>query len=213
MRVCERLKKDRHFRRSASALISLVVGIAYVVYNGYLGISSRSLWFVVMCVYHLLLILMRFFVLSRNKNGRQMAIFVGVCLILLAFCLGAINYLSESQGVIARHSTIPMITIAAYTFYKLTMSAVRAAKYHGRETIKIECINVIRYAEVAVSVLSMQRSMLVSFEGMSIKNMRILNVSLGSVVWAFIIVLGIYLIGKKENRHGRIKNCQGRTKG
>ena len=64
-----------------------------------------------------------------------------------------------------RYDSILMITIATYTFYKITMAVVRAVKQRHDPSPLLAAIRSIGYAEVAASVLTMQRSMLVSFEG------------------------------------------------
>ncbi len=99
-----------------------------------------------------------------------------------------------------RYDSILMITIATYTFYKITMAVVRAVKQRHDPSPLLAAIRSIGYAEVAASVLTMQRSMLVSFEGMAEEKIHLMNSLTGAVVCLFVLVLGIAMIIKSTKR-------------
>ena len=50
-------------------------------------------------------------------------------------------------------------------------------------------------ADAVVSIYTLQRSMLVSFPGMTPENIQIFNILTGTGVWIFLLVLGVLLIG------------------
>ena len=56
--------------------------------------------------------------------------FSGVLLVVLGIVLAAVNYISLSQNIASKHEKIVMITIATYTFYKITMAILKAVKQH-----------------------------------------------------------------------------------
>ena len=56
--------------------------------------------------------------------------FSGILLIILGIVLAAVNYISLSQNIAAKHEETMMITIAAYTFCKIAMTVVKAVKQH-----------------------------------------------------------------------------------
>ena len=118
---------------------------------------------------------------------------------------GAI-YISLSQNIATKYEEIVMITIAAYTFYKITMTVIKAVKHRKNPSPLLSVIHSISYAEVAASVLTLQRSMLVSFDGMSDTEIHTMNTLTGSAVCLFVLILGISLIIKgakrKENNYG-----------
>ena len=66
----------------------------------------------------------------------------------------------------------------------------------------------ISYAEVAVSVLNLQRSMIATFGEMS--SADIINRLTGAFVCFFVLFLGVSMLKKckyrKENQYGKIKN-------
>lgn len=92
------------------------------------------------------------------------------------------------------YGEITMITIATFTFTKITMAIITAVKHKGDPSKLYKAVNAIRYSEVAVSLLTMQQSMLVSFDGADRKSAIILNACTGAGVCFFILGLGISVL-------------------
>lgn len=103
----------------------------------------------------------------------------GAMLILLSIVLAWVNSISLSQNIAAAYGTITMITIAAYTFYRLAAVIIRAVRQRRNRTSLFVVLRNICYAEAAASVLTLQRSMLVSFEGMEQSEIRTMNMLTG----------------------------------
>ena len=207
----EKIKKsrivvDRRYRSITFAVFSLIFDLIYTFYNGALGIVTKSIWFSTSCVYYLLLCAMRFCALLLEKKRSVKAqysfkTFVGALLSILSIVLMVIVYLSLSQNIATKYGEITMITIATYTFTKIIMAIIKAVKYRHQNSPLMSIIQNIRYAEIAVSVLTMQRSMLVSFGNMEPYNALILNAFTGAGVTFFTLFLGIYMI--KNNKKGK----------
>lgn len=199
---------DRERRPIFTAAVSFLLNLLYALYNGALGITSQSIWFVTMCAYYAILAAMRFFaVLYSRKGGGEdpfIARLVGLLLILLSAVLACVIYLSLSQSIAARYGTIVMITVATYTFTKITMAVIRAVKARKDPSRLLAAIRCIGYAEVAASVFTMQKSMLVSFEGMSERGARLMNIATGSAVWMIVLALGLIMLRKAGKENGGV---------
>ena len=52
----------------------------------------------------------------------------GILLMMLSLILIAIIYISMSQNIVTKYNEITMITIATYTFTKITTAIVKAVK-------------------------------------------------------------------------------------
>lgn len=184
-RVGKQIIEDVRYRTVLSAICGLTFNLLYAVYNGVLGIITGSYWFISMCAYHIILSIMRFSaVLNERKNNTKreyrVSRFTGILLSLLSMVLAGIVYMSVSQDIATKYGEIIMITIATYTFYKITMAVIRAVKYRKENSPIISAIRSIGYAEISVSVLTMQMSMLISFEeGMSSQDIYIMNLLTG----------------------------------
>lgn len=191
-----------YHRMLFSAAVAFAFNLLYALYNGVLGIGSRSLWLTAMCAFYSILAVMRFFaVLCGRRNPSSVsAYFVmklsGVLLVALGFVLVAVLYISLAQNIAVKHGEIIMITIAAYTFYKITMAIVRAARQRKNSSPLLSVIRSIGYAEAAASVFTLQRSMLVSFGEMERGKMRLMNTLTGAAVCLFVFALGVVMIVK-----------------
>lgn len=204
-KIGSRVLDDIRYRAIAFAVICMIFNMMYAFYNGALGIISHSIWFDVSCLYYLLLSIMRFSaVICHQKNRLEMEYAVmkltGVMFIALSLVMTMIVYISMSQGIAVKYGEITMITIATYTFTKITLAGVKAGKHRKQKDVLFNVVQNISYAEVAVSLLTMQRSMVASFGDMDNESSEILNALTGAIVCAFIFVLGIWTIrsSKKE---------------
>ncbi len=196
-----RILNDKKYRMVLFALGSLCLNLLYAIYNGVLGLLTGSLWFVSMCAYHIILTIMRVRAVANRRRKKKILKSTGILLSLLSLVLVVIVYLSVSQDMATRYGEIIMITIATYTFTKITMAVIRAIKGRNENSAVMSVIRNIGYAEIAVSVLTMQMSMLVSFEeGSGAQSIYILNLLTGIGVCVFTLTLGICLILKSKRK-------------
>ena len=124
--------------------------------------------------------------------------FSGILLVALGAVLAAVNYISLSQNIAAKYEEIMMITIAAYTFGKINMAGVKAVKQRRNPSPLLRTIRTIGYAEVSASLLTLQRSMLVSFGSMDHRQIRFMNAMTGAAVCLFVLLLGVSMIAKSN---------------
>lgn len=209
MNIKNMLKSSRK-RILQIALLSLVLNTVYALGNFALGIWSRSYWFLTMGAYNLILAIMRFsVVMSDRKNDKNVSgifvqRFIGIMIILLGFILGGSVYLSINFDVAHKYHEIIMITIATYTFTKITLAIINYIKRNKFNSHIISTIRCIALCDATVSMYSMQKSMLVSFEGMTINKISLMNTLTGAGIVIIVIALGVLLIkkSKKEIKNG-----------
>ena len=194
--LSSRLIEDKRYRVIVKSVLSLVFNLLFAFYNGILGVLSSSLIFIASSVYYLLLSSMRFSALLVNRKGKKqndrlIVSMVGVMLIILSIVFHIMVIVSMKHSTAAMYGTVTMIAIATFTFTKITMAVITAVKQKGENSKLFKAVNAIKYSEVAVSLLTMQQSMLVSFEGADEKTSVILNACTGAGVCFFILTLGI----------------------
>ncbi len=198
-----RLVEDKRYRAIAKAVCSLIFNLLFAFYNGILGFLSSSLIFIASSVYYMLLSSMRFSVVlfDKKNNERMIASAVGVMLIILSVIFHIMVIVSMRYKTAEAYGTITMITIATYTFTKITMAVVTAVRHKKEHSLLYKSVNAIRYSEVAVSLLTMQQSMLVSFGETDEASSVILNACTGAAVCFFILALGIITVksSRKDN--------------
>lgn len=111
-----------------------------------------------------------------------------------------------------RHGEIITITMAAYTFTTLTMAIINVIRYRKFNSPILSAAKAISLAAACVSMLTLENTMLVSFNkgAMPQQTVRLFLALSGGVVSAFIIAMAIYMI-VQANR--KLKSLEGYNDG
>ena len=180
---------------------SVVINSVWAFSNCFIGYYLHSWWFVSIGLYYLVLSIMRFSVLriKRLSNGNLQAEFVakrltGILFLFLAVCLVGIVILSAVEIRGTKFHEIIMISIALYAFTKITLAIINLFKSRKHISTVTKTLFSISFADALVSVFSLQRSMLVTFEGFSKNEILLFNTLTGSAVCLLVLLMGINLI-------------------
>ena len=178
--------------------------MVYSAYHMILGITTYSWWLFTIGVYYAILSIVRFVVLKhKGKNGFVIR-FTGIMLMVLSISLVGTVILAFVKDRGAEFHLIIMLAIAVYAFSKLTLATIKWIKARKSNSAKLITLRNISFADAFVSIFSLQRSMLVSFEGMTEIEIRMMNAATGSVVCVIVFLLGFNLVQQKN----RIKRKQ-----
>lgn len=181
------------------SLFSLICNTAFCAYHILFGIITHSWWFFTVGVYYGVLSVVRFFVLQSKKNNNFIMKFSGVMLMLLSLPLvgTVILAVARDRGIVMHEIT--MIAMAAYSFTKITLAVINLIKAWKSTSAKIVTLRNISLSDACVSIFALQRSMLVSFAGMTETEIQFMNLATGSAVCLIVFLLGSNLIYNKEN--------------
>ncbi|MBE6960289.1 MAG: hypothetical protein E7448_06170 [Ruminococcaceae bacterium] len=180
------------------ALVSLLFNMVYSAYHIIFGITTHSWWFFTIGIYYAILSIVRFVVL-RHKGKKYFVIrFTGIMLMVLSLSLVGTVILAfvKDRGTVFH--LIIMLAIAVYAFTKITLATINWIKARKSKSVKLITLRNISFADAFVSIFSLQRSMLVSFEGMTDMEIRIMNVATGSAVCIIVFLLGLNLLHTKN---------------
>ncbi len=180
------------------ALVSLLFNMVYSAYHIIFGIATYSWWFFTIGIYYAILSIVRFAVLRRKVNKRFLVQFTGAMLMVLSLSLVGTVILAfvKDRGTV--FPLIAMLAIATYTFTKITLGTIKWITARKSQSAKLITLRNISFADAFVSIFSLQRSMLVSFEGMTEMEIRIMNVATGSAVCIIVFLLGLNLLHTKN---------------
>lgn len=186
---------------------TFIINVAYTVYNGVLGVMHQSEWFITMAVYYSLLGIMRYHAVHTGRKisrmedqslikKKELSVIKteGILLLLLNLALSGVVLLTIVQDTAKRYSEIMVITIAAYTFYKIITSVINMIKVRKLQSPILITIRNISVADALVSVLTLQMTMLASFQGRSTLNINQMNAMTGMAACILISLLGISMI-------------------
>lgn len=192
-------------RLGKTTVASFCANFAVGAVHAAVGLLTYSWWFITLGVYYILLSVMRFAVLrvGRRSDGdtateRFARRFTGVMLVLLAVCLTGTVILATVTDRGTKHHEIVMISIAVYTFTKVTLAIIHLVQARRYPSPAYKTLRSISFADALVSVFSLQRSMLVTFEGMRAQDVQLFNILTGSGVCVAVLLLGINLIGGRN---------------
>lgn len=203
----EKFFDDYTFRIILSTMPTFIINVAYTVYNGVLGVIHQSEWFITMAVYYSLLGIMRYHAVHTGRKisrmedqslvkKKELSVIKteGILLLLLNLALSGVVLLTIVQDTAKRYSEIMVITIAAYTFYKIITSVINMIKVRKLQSPILITIRNISVADALVSVLTLQMTMLASFQGRSTLNINQMNAMTGMAACILISLLGISMI-------------------
>ena len=180
------------------ALASLMFNISFATYHLVLGLVTSSWWLLTLGSYYLVLSFVRFVVLQTKLKERFITKFTGWMLILLSIPLVGTVILSVVRDRGHEHHMIVMIAMAAYAFTKITLATIKLIKARRSTSATLITLRNISFADAFVSIFALQRSMLVSFEGMTEAKIVIMNATLGSAVCVIVFLLGLNLVRNKK---------------
>ena len=180
------------------ALASLTFNIVFVIYHLALGFVTRSWWLLTLGSYYLILSIVRFVVLCSKSKEHFTTKFTGWMLIILSIPLAGTVILSvvKDRGLVIH--MIVMIAMAVYAFTKITVATIKLIKSRRSTSATLITLRNISFADAFVSIFALQRSMLVSFEGMREIEIAIMNAVFGSAVCVIVFLLGLNLVRNKK---------------
>ena len=181
-----------------SAIRGLLLNTCFCIYYTFTGIVSRSWWLSTLGCYYLMLSILRFLVVAIRKREGRIKKIAGVIMMLMTIPLIGTVVLAVVKDRGKQLHEIIMITVALYAFAKITLAAINLIKAKHGESDRWLTLRNISFAEAVVSIFALQRSMLVSFEGMSASQIQIMNTATGAGVCAIVFLLGLNLIKRNS---------------
>lgn len=175
-----------------------MLNAAFASYHLVLGLLANSWWLLSLGSYYLILSMVRFVVLCTKSKDRFIAKFTGWILIALSLPLAGTVILSVVRDRGHKFHMIVMIAIAVYAFTKITLATIKLVNSRRSSSATLISLRNISFADAFVSIFALQRSMLVSFEGMTEAEIVIMNALLGSAVCVIVFLLGVNLLRNRK---------------
>ncbi len=210
------LKKNFGFRKIVFAIFTFLMNILFSVFNAYMGIASRSVWYGALAGFYIALAFLRGGVLVYHKNriGKKIQndellkakVYrnSGIIILILNVALSsAIAQMVFSDA----HFTYMGWTIFAfafYAFYKITTSIIGFIKARTQADLTVKAIVNINFIDAIVSILALQTALLATFSEGDI-NVSLFNTFTGIVVSLLSISTGVYMIVSANNKTKDIK--------
>lgn len=193
------------FKTLIGSTASLCVTILFALYHGFLGLAASSIWHGSICVFYLLLVVIRGIILlteyriksereeEKQRRRRKTFLITSVLLLLLNLSLMlpiSLMVLLQNQVNIGK---IPAIAMAAYTTYKITMALIHIRRqkiYH----VLIRELRTINLIDALVSILTLQSTLIMVNSGPAEEtNMLTLSSISSAAIYIVIIIVTVRL--------------------
>lgn len=179
-------------------LFSVLFNAAFCAYYIIFGIITHSWWSFTVGVYYAILSATHFVVHKSKENNNIIKKYAGVMLMLLSLPLvGTVILAVVSDRGIIMHMIV-MISMAAYSFTKITLAIINLIKARKSDSAKLVSLRNVSLSHACVSIFALQRSMLVSFGDMPQNDIRIFNAVMGAAVCVIVFMLGLNLVKNKK---------------
>ncbi|MBQ8297059.1 MAG: hypothetical protein IJX77_04675 [Ruminococcus sp.] len=211
-----RFMTDMPFRTHVTLYCSLGVNLLYAAVNLFSGIWYRSVWFITLAVYYIILAVMRFLLVrfvNRIGIGKNQCLefrrsrLCAVILLTLNLALSGVVILVIKQNKGFEYAGILIYVMAAYTFYITINAIVNIVKYHKYHSPVMTTAKVINLAAALVSMLSLETAMLSQFgsEENSPYFDLIMIGATGAGVSVIVLVMSVYMIVKSTKAINTMK--------
>ena len=194
------LREDYHFRTVYTTMISALITFGFTVFNGVIGVLYRSVWNISICIYYVLLAVVRRIIVrsqrktvDKNQDKEIIKKTYVVTLIILILIDVALVVPIALMVIGARNYTygmIPAISMAAYTTYRMTMSIIHYFKSKRNENRFIRVIRTINLQDTLVSVLTLQNALIIA-NGDDMASMMRLTMWTSAGIWGVILLFTV----------------------
>ncbi len=198
--VGERFMTDTHFRAGVALYQGFFINLLYIAMKLVSGIVYRSMWFISLSVYYILLAVMRF-LLMRRLNVRDEVSqlrryrLCGIMLLLMNQALAGIVIFMVRQNRGFEYPGLLIYAMAAYSFYAVIVAVVNIVKTRRHKSPVLSAAKAINLVAALVSILSLTTAMLTQFGGDdSAEFRRTMTAAVGGGVCTIVIVMALYMI-------------------
>ena len=184
--------------------LSLLINVAYVIFQLCLGFYHGSFWFYSMAIYYFLLAIMRVYLVSyttKYKPGERMDLEIkrynicGWLTLIMNLAVTIIIFFIIYWNRTFYHHQITTIAIAAFTFYSLTNAIVQVVKYRKYNSPVFSATKALSLIASSVSMITLTTTMLTTFGTDEVMEFKpIMQLAIGVVVAIFIIIVAIFMI-------------------
>lgn len=206
-----RYLKEDMFRAEAALYQGFFINLLYAGIKMFSGIFYRSVWFITLAVYYILLAVMRASLLHYvRKDGKDKISewrryrLCGIILLFMNVALAGIVILVVHQNSGFEYPGMLIYVMAMYAFYA-TITAVRnVVKFRKYGSPVMSAAKVINLTAALVSMLSLETAMLTQFGAADDPIFRqIMTASTGAGISLSVLGMAVFMIvwSTKQMRH------------
>ena len=174
------------------------------------GIYYRSVWFISIAVYYILLAFMRFLLFRRGKtraDGNYLKAeleryrMCGILLLLMNQALAGIVVFMVRQNKSYDYPGLLIYAMAAYSFYCVIIASVNVIKFRRHGSPVLSAAKVINLVSAMVSILSLETAMVTRFGDEDDYSFRqTMTGATGGGVCILVLAIAVFMIVKSSSQ-------------
>ncbi|MCM1182595.1 MAG: hypothetical protein NC337_04380 [Roseburia sp.] len=203
--VVNRYFREAVFRTEAALYQGFFINFFYAGVKLFSGIYYKSVWFVTLAVYYILLAVMRLSLLHYVRNGKRAGgskasewrryRLCGIMLLFMNFALSGIIVLVVRQNSGFEYPGMLIYVMALYTFYATITAIWNVIKFRRYGRPVLSAAKVISLTAALVSMLSLETAMLTQFGAAEDAEFRlIMTASTGAGVCVIVLGMAVYML-------------------
>ena len=208
-----RYLKEDLFRAEAALYQGFFINFLYAGIKMFSGILYRSVWFITLAVYYILLAVMRASLLHYvRKAGKNKILewqryrLCGIILLMMNVSLAGIVILAVHRNSGFEYPGVLIYVMAMYAFYATITAVWNLVKFRRYGNPVLSAAKAINLTAALVSMLSLETAMLTQFGAADDPVFRqIMTASTGAGVCMIVLGMAVFMIWRSTKQLKRIK--------
>lgn len=209
-------RDDFERRTFLSSSGALLISVVFAFYNGYLGLRYESLWYGSICIYYIILGILRAFLVVADfriergdpdrREGRRRRVFLltnGMLLLLNLSLIVPISLMVKLQKPV-KMTLVPAIAMAAYTTYKIILASVNMKRTGRIKNLLAKELRTIGFIDALLSVVVLQNTLIVVNSDGKDRSMLLFSAITSAAILLLMLAVSVYGfikgIGQGEKR-------------
>lgn len=200
-----RCMNERVFRAKVSLYSGFLINLLYAGIKLFSGVCYKSVWFITLAVYYILLAVMRFSILHhvrrQEKIGNDQSAqwrryrLCGIILLFMNWALTGIIVLVIHQNSGFEYPGVLIYVMALYAFYATITAVINIVKFRKYGSPVLSAAKAINLTAALVSMLSLETAMITQFGAADDEGFRQMMMSAtGFAVNAIVLGMAVYMI-------------------
>ena len=214
------LLDDAVFRSKITIHGSMAINLLYVVMNLFSGILYRSVWFLSLAVYYMLLsvmyaLLVRY--IRRKPLGEDLPAEYGCCrvcgilLLMMNQALAGIVIIMVKENRGFSYPGQLIYIMAFYVFYITVLAAVNVIKFRRRGSPVLSAAKIVSLTGALVSMLSLETAMISRFGADQPEFRQVMTSVFGGSVCTAVLAMAIFMIVRSGRRLRMLRSADRRN--
>lgn len=211
--LVSRYLREDMFRAETGLYQGFFINLLYAGIKMFSGILYRSVWFITLAVYYILLAVMRASLLHYVRKSEKDKItewkryrLCGIILLFMNIALVGIVILVIYQNSGFEYPGMLIYVMAMYAFYATIMAVRNVVKFRKYGTPVISAAKVINLTAALVSMLSLETAMLTQFGAADDPAFRqIMTASTGAGISVIVVGMAVFMIVRSTKQMKYIK--------